>query len=143
MNEKSIFEDQENKINSLTEKSQNATDSIAALSDQIAELNYFTLLGNDNAMSYFENIGYEAKTVEGLVTDFIYDKNIEANGNSLIPYESLEGTMRINKIKFLNHRWIVADFSDGDLWGEVLLEYFFDDKNVLQLTRLGSILYAN
>ncbi|PTT04360.1 hypothetical protein DBR27_09520, partial [Flavobacterium sp. HMWF030] len=37
----------------------------------------------------------------------------------------------INKVKLLNHRWIIADYSNGDLWGEVLLKYFVDnDDNI-------------
>jgi hypothetical protein len=30
----------------------------------------------------------------------------------------------INKVKLLNHRWIIANYSNGQLWGEVLLKYF-------------------
>ncbi|MDQ5928488.1 MAG: hypothetical protein QG594_262, partial [Bacteroidota bacterium] len=32
------------------------------------------------------------------------------------------------KVKILNHRWIIADYSNGELWGEVLLKYFVDDN---------------
>ena len=40
-------------------------DSITMLNDRVAELNYFTLLGNDNAMTYLENLGLDAAEVEG------------------------------------------------------------------------------
>lgn len=141
MNEKTIFESQEKKIAKLTEKVDKATDSIEVLNNRVLDLNYFTLQGNENAISYFEGIGLDALEVEAMVSDIIYDKNVEAGGNSLIPIEGADGTMRINKLRFLNHKWIQADFSDGTHWGELIIEYFFDEKNELQLTTLSSTLY--
>lgn len=143
MNQKSIFESQENKINTLNEKLTTSNDSIAKLNERVAELNYFTLLGNDNAMTYLENLGLEAVDVEQSVADTIIEKNLQKGGNPLIPLEGMYGEMRVNKIKFLNHRWIIADFSDGKYWGELLLEYFYNDKMELELTPISSVLYPN
>ena len=143
MNEKTIFESQDKKITSLSEKASKAIDSIEILNDRIADLNYFTLQGNENAMTYFENIGLDATKVEGQVADAIYDKLTEGGGNSLIPLAGTKGAMRINKLKFLNHRWIQADFSDGSSWGEMIVEYFYDHNMELQLTTIGSVLYPN
>ena len=143
MNEKTIFESQEKKITTLTEKKTRALDSIEILNDRIADLNYFTLQGNENAMTYFENLGRESLQVEQQVADAIYDRILENGGNSLIPFAGTKGAMRINKLKFLNHRWIQADFSDGSSWGEMIIEYFYDEKMELQLTPIGSVLYPN
>ncbi|NND63006.1 MAG: hydrolase [Flavobacteriaceae bacterium] len=142
-NEKSIFESQDKKITSLTEKSERLTDSLNILQDQIAELNYFTLQGNENAMTYIENLGMESTEVEALVSDAILEQNLIKGGNPLIPMEGMQGEMRVNKIKFLNHRWVLADFSDGSFWGEMLIEYFFDENNKLELTTLDAVLYPN
>jgi hypothetical protein len=143
MNEKTIFESQDKKITLLTEKKIIGLDSIEVLNDRIANLNYFTLQGNENAMTYFENLGLDPLQVEKQVADAIYDRISENGGNSLIPFAGTKGAMRINKLKFLNHRWIIADFSDGSAWGEMIVEYFFDDKMELQLTAIGSVLYPN
>ncbi|GHC52168.1 hypothetical protein GCM10008083_14910 [Ulvibacter litoralis] len=143
MNEKTIFESQERQITSLTEKAVKAADSVETLNNRVLDLNYFTLQGNENAVSYFEGIGLDAQKVEAMVSDIIYDKNVEAGGNSLIPMEGINGVMRINKLKFLNHKWILADFSDGTHWGEVVIEYFFDEKNELHLKTLSSTLYPS
>ena len=143
MNEKSIFESQENKIASLSEKLSKATDSLHMLNDRVADLNYFTLQGNESAMAYLENIGYDAEKVEAMVSDVIYEKNVEKGGNPLIPVAGINGVMRINKLRFLNHRWIQADYSDGTYWGEMILEYFFDEKGELQLTTISSALYPS
>ena len=143
MNEKTIFESQDKKITLLTEKKIKGLDSINVLNDRIADLNYFTLQGNENAMTYLENLGLDPLKVEQQVADAIYDRISENGGNSLIPFTGSKGTMKINKLKFLNHRWILADFSDGTSWGEMIVEYFFDDKMELQLTAIGSVLYPN
>ena len=143
MNEKTIYESQDKKIKGLTEKKIIGLDSIDTLNDRIANLNYFTLQGNENAMTYFENLGLDPLQVEQQVADAIYDRVLEDGGNSLIPFKGAKGTMKINKLKFLNHRWIIADFSDGTSWGEMIVEYFFDDKMELQLTVNGSVLYPN
>jgi hypothetical protein len=143
MNEKTIFESQEKKISSLSEKVTKATDSIESLNSRVADLTYFTLQGNDDAMTYFESLGYNAAKVEALVSDVIYEKNFEKGGNSLIKVAGINGIMQVNKLKFLNHKWIIADFSDGTYWGEMLLEYYFDNNKGLQITTMGSALYPS
>ncbi len=142
MNQRSIYDSQEKKITSLTEKLKKSTDSLSVMEDRILDLNYFTLQGNDNAMTYLENLGFDSAEIENQVSETIYDMNLQEGGNPLVPLEG-EGEMRINKLKFLNHRWIQADFSDGTYWGEMLVEYFFDENMELQLTPVGSVLYPN
>ncbi len=143
MNEKSIFEKQENIIETLTTKLNTTTISADSLSQELINLNYFTLLGNENAMTYFENLGYEAIDIEQMVSDNIYDQNLVKGSNPLIPYEGLNGDMKINKLKFLNHKWIIADYTDGSYWGEMLLEFYIDDNKNLTLTNLGSLMYTS
>jgi hypothetical protein len=143
MNEKSIFESQEKKIASLTEIITTASDSISRLYEMVSDLNYFTLQGNENAVTYFERLGFEAMGVETMVSEVIYDKNLLKGGNPLIPLAGTHGEMRINKLKFLNHRWVLADFSDGTNWGEMIIEYFFDENKELQLSTIGAVLYPN
>ncbi len=143
MNEKSIFEAQDNKILSLTKRVAENDSINEQLNIRVAELNYFTLLGNENAMTYFENFGLDATVVRNMVSEEIYEKNLNSGGNPLVTFESQDGRMSINKVKFLNHRWILADFTDGIIWGEVMIEYFFDENNALLLTPIGTVLYPN
>ncbi|WP_432410319.1 hypothetical protein [Rasiella sp. SM2506] len=143
MNEKSIFESQEKQISSLTKQKKEADSLMNVQDDAILELNYFNLMKNDKAMTYLENLGLEADAVQNMVRDQIYDLNVAPNGNPLVPVDGMEGKMRINKIKFLNHRWVIADFSDGTYWGEVLIEYFFDENNELSLRTMEGVLYPN
>ncbi len=141
MNEKSIFENQEQKIETLYGKLKKQTDSIKSLNSKVADLNYFTLQGNDNAMTYLENYGYNAADVENLVSNQIYDQNSIKGNNPLVPFEGMNGNMKINKLKFLNHKWILADFTDGTYWGEMILEYSINDKKELTLNTIASLIY--
>ncbi|MEM0518769.1 hypothetical protein [Aequorivita flava] len=141
MSEKSIFESKEKRIELLEAKVEKANDSIKTLQRSMSDLNYFSLDGNDNAMTYFENMGYEAADVEAKVSDQIYDFNLKKGNNPLVPFEGMDGDMKINKLKFLNHKWILADFTDGKYWGEMILAYSFNNENELELTTLGSFLY--
>ncbi len=141
MNEKTIFESQEKSINGLTKKLEKANDSLVVLQNSVSESDYFRLIGNDNAMTYLERYDLDPVKVKQMITDEIYDKNGLEGGNPLVEFKGDRGPMRINKIKFLNHRWILADFSDGQRWGEVIIEYFFDEKNELDIYPIKTVLY--
>lgn len=143
MNQKSIFESQENTIISLKKNLKQRNDSLAGFQDKVLDLDYFTLQGNENAMTYLESLGFDSREVETLVSETIYDMNLIKGGNPLVPLKGASGEMRVNKLKFINHRWIQADFTDGSYWGEMLVEYFFDENKELQLTPIGSVLYPN
>jgi len=142
MNEKKIFEDQDKKIKGLTEQVAEAQTMNDSLANAMIRVDYFTLQGNDNAMTYLEKSGREAIEVERLITDAIIDKNLIKGGNPLVPYDGIEGEMLVNKTKFLNHKWVLADFTDGKYWGEMIIEYYFDSNGELQLKVIDSVLYA-
>ncbi len=148
MNEKKIFEKQENKIESQRYKIKTLkntikviTDSLETLSNKISDVNYFTLQGNENAVSYIENLGFEAKEIQGFVSNYIYDQNLKKGNNQLVPYEGINGDMKINKLKFLNHKWILADYTDGRYWGEMVLEYYVTKDRKIEFHQISSLMY--
>lgn len=142
-NEKSIWESQDKAIRGLSQKVDKATDSLSVLSEAIEDATYFSLQGNENAIEYIERLGLEAADVEAMIINKIYDQNGVKGGNPIIPLVSISGDFKINKIKLLNHRWIQADFSDGNNWGELIVEYFFDENNTLDLVPISSFLYSS
>lgn len=104
------------------------------------DANYFSLEYNDNAKNYFEK--YDTSELVPKIKDQILELNNNPTGNSLLPYGQLnDKKFVINKIQVLNHRWIIADFSDGKLWGEVLLKYFIEDDGTISVERIESLLY--
>lgn len=141
MNEKSIFESQEKQIESLRTKNEQAEKTLDSIRERAEELNYFTLQGNDNAMTYLEELGFNPVELETYITDQIFDKNIQEKNNPLVPYDGMNNGMKINKIKFLNHKWILANFTDGSHWGETILEYSVSDNGDLHFQNLGALIY--
>lgn len=142
MNQKKIYEDQETKIEKLSVQLEEERLKNELLTKNNFELNYFSFLENDNAMSYFEQSGYEASDIERMVTEQIYTQNQAEGDNPLIPYSGMEGSMKINKVRFLNHKWVIADFTDGRYWGEMIIQYDLDEDKNLTLNTVSSLLYS-
>lgn len=124
----------------LTSKLKKANDSTLVLYNKLVDESYFSLAHNENAQEYLEN--YEYNKLIADVSNTIMDMNQNPKGNSLVPYEQLgDSKFIINKVKVLNHRWIIADFSDGKIWGEVLIKYFIEGDNKFTFERIDSQLY--
>ena len=122
-------------------------DSINMVSIKLAESNYFSLENNENAQNYFDNSASGGKVIlyEKLipaVTEKLLDLNANPNGNPYTGQDKIgPNKFIINKVKVLNHRWIIADFSNGELWGEVLLKYFVNDDESIDFEVNQSLLY--
>ncbi|HLV92911.1 MAG TPA: hypothetical protein VKX34_07305 [Aequorivita sp.] len=141
MNEKTIYEAQDLRIQNLSGKLDKSTDSITKLNERVGDLNYFTLQGNDNAMTYLENLGYESEELEKYIFEKVYEQNLQEGNNPLVPFEGINGEMKINKLKFLNHKWILADFTDGNYWGEMILEYNITENGDIDFKTISSLIY--
>ena len=144
MNEKKIFGKQENKIESQRNKINKLKDQVKVITDSLESLSnvdYFSLQGNENAISYIESLGFEALEIETFVSDYIYDLNLKKGNHKLVPYEGINGDMKINKLKFLNHKWIIADYTDGRYWGEMVLEYYVTKDREIELKQISSLMY--
>ena len=69
-----------------------------------------------------------------------YNDNKE--GNKYVDQTKVgEQKFIINKLKILNHRWIIADYSNGELWGEVLIKYFVEEDQSITFETMDSYLY--
>lgn len=141
MNEKSIYEAQDLKIQNLRGQLDKSQDSISKLNEKVGDLNYFTLQGNDNAMTYLENLGHESEELENYIFEKVYEQNLQEGNNPLVPFEGINGEMKINKLRFLNHKWILADFTDGNYWGEMILEYNLTENGDIDFKSISSLIY--
>ena len=136
-----MLESKNNEIAELTEELNSSTkinDSLQTIGSGEEIFNFGT---SDEAMSYFEERGIEASEVISLVEDDIIGGNKASEDNPLIPYEGMEGDMRVNRIKILNHKWIIAGFTDGTYWGELFISYYIDDNKDLHLETKEALLY--
>lgn len=111
-----------------------------SMTNQLFDANYFSLENNDNAIDYFEK--YDVTKLMPQIKDALLEFNDSKDGNKYTGYETM-GNQKfiINKIKILNHRWIVADYSNGELWGDVLIKYFVNDDGTFTFEMQDSFLY--
>jgi len=121
-------------------------DSLNSITNKLSDANYFSLEKNENAQNYFESaksdkISNYSKLIP-YVTEKLLDFNTDPKGNPYTGQEQLGANkFIINKVKILNHRWIIADFSDGEYWGEVLLKYFINDDESVSFEVNQSFIY--
>lgn len=141
INDKKILDARDAEIKNL----QTQVDRLKLEKDSLAELNknqdYFSFSGNDDAMSYFEDKGLEADKVSLKVEEELLGKNIVNEDNPYAPFPGMDGDMKINKIKLLNHKWLLADFTDGTYWGEAFYTYFILENGTIELNLEKSFLY--
>lgn len=141
VNDKKILDAKQTEIERLEDRLVNAEAANQELTGQTLNLQYFSLEHNEEAITYFENRGIEAEQLATIIEAEIISRNTAASDNELVPYAGMEGAMRINKVKILNHKWIIADFTDGTYWGELFITYEVDDDNKLVFNTEKAFLY--
>lgn len=142
VNSKNVLENQTQTIETLEDKISSYKDSIIALNDANYDLSLFDLEQNDDALSYFEDQGYDTSTLIPLIKNELYSLNeVKGDEHPLIPYAGTGGNkMLINSIRMLNHKWIIANFSDAQIWGEMIFSYEVVDGE-LKFKLMDSLLY--
>lgn len=121
-------------------------DSLQLVTNKLSDADYFSLEKNENAQNYFESAQSDKirnyVTLVPYVTEKLMDLNANPKGNPYTGQEQLgSNKFSINKVKVLNHRWIIADYSDGEYWGEVLLKYFINDDESVSFEVIQSVIY--
>ena len=110
--------------------------------NQLANANYFSLESDEDAQEYFfsNNLDYQKVAVK--VKEDLIVLNENKNGNQLVPYEPIDGkSFIVNTSKILNHRWLIAEFSNGDLWGQILVKYFVSADRPTEFETVETVLY--
>ncbi|MGH1386328.1 hypothetical protein [Kordia sp.] len=117
-------------------------DSIDILYNQNLDLRYFSLDSNGEALEYFDDYNVNAENLSRIITDVIYSKNSASANNPLVPFDGTGGKfMAVDKVKVINHKWIICSFTDGDYWGEMLLSYELDQKKNITFELVTEVLY--
>ena len=135
-----MLENKDLKIQNLESEVNVLQDSVQKLQLQVFDMQYFSLQNNDDALSYYDHLRLENPS--RYISDKLLETNEQKGDNPLVPYEGMESDFKINKIKILNHQWIIADFSDGKFWGELLLKYELKDNMSVDFTMMDHLLYT-
>jgi hypothetical protein len=135
-----MLENKDLKIKNLGSEVDMLQDSVQKLQFQVFDMQYFSLENNDDALSYYDHLGLDNPS--RYISDKLLETNEQKGDNPLVPYEGMESDFKINKIKILNHQWIIADFSDGKYWGELLVRYELKDDMGVDFTMMDHLLYT-
>ncbi|WP_299128820.1 hydrolase [uncultured Winogradskyella sp.] len=143
MNSKNIIDKYEKDIRKYKKTVEDKEKAVATLEAQNFDLSYFNIEHNDNALDYFVAQGYNVDELIKAITEGLYNMNdYKGDDHPIVPFVSLTGSkLLINKVRILNHRWIVANFTDGTYWGEIFVTYSIDDHNDLQYKLAESFIY--
>lgn len=128
-------------VNILKVENKKLKDSTLIMFNKSIDDAAFTLEHNDRAQNYLEGQGEIAAFTEK-VKQALLAYNDDKAGNKYIDQEKIgEQKFIINKMKIINHRWIIADYSNGELWGEVLIKYFINEDQSISFETIESYLY--
>ncbi len=117
-------------------------DTIDQLRIENIELGEFTLKEDAYALEHLFKEGYDADNLENLIQDQLIDLNAQPEGNPLVPYAGMHNDkMLINSTKMLNHKWVVANFTDGKHWGQMMLRCWYNEDKTITFTVVDSFLY--
>lgn len=98
------------------------TDSITSLTTQRDEALSFSLESNELSQLFFEEL--KINNPAQIVTNALMESNLQEKS----PYIKAETNEKflINKIRILNEKWVICEFTDGKVWGDLLLQYHID-----------------
>lgn len=115
-------------------------DSLMMISNQLEEADYFSLEHNQRSQEYFVN--QSPQKLLPIIRESLLAYNDDPKGNIYTGQEKMgEQKFIISKIKILNHRWIMADYSNGELWGDVLIKYFVEEDGKITFKVMDSFLF--
>ncbi len=138
VNSNKILDAKEKEVQLTKERLKIARDSISI----VGYNDYFDIEKDQDAQDYYYSKNLDYLKVMQKVNEDIQELNTKPNGNPLIPYEPIDGkNFIINKAKVLNHRWIIAEFSNTQLWGQVLIKYFHNEDKPTDFETVETILY--
>lgn len=143
VNSKNIIDKYEKDIVTVKAKLAESEKAQKTLEEQNFELSYFDIDRNEDALSYFEAQGYDTSELIPAIIEGLYNMNdYEGDDHPIVPYVSTTSSkLLINKVRVMNHKWIVANFTDGNFWGEIFVTYSIDENNDLKYKLVEYFLY--
>jgi len=138
VNSTKILNGKETEVQKIKAHLKSSRDSVM----QLSNANYFALESDEDAQEYFFSNNLDYQKVAAKVKEDLIVLNENKNGNRLVPYEPIDGKpFIVNTSKILNHRWLIAEFSNGDLWGQILVKYFVSAGKSTDFETVETVLY--
>lgn len=112
---------------------QQLLDSILKLNIQVDSISKTTLTSGGE-MEYWQheyNPNFSKLKNQGINTPKVYIIDNLMRQNNLIPMKAvLGGNMQFSRVSLLGKSWAIADFNDGHVGGEMLLNYSVKDTSI-------------
>lgn len=142
-NSKSILDKYEKDINKYKAKNIELNTKISELEAKNEELNNFTIEHNEPAIDYFEDQNIDTGILLPKLRDELLEMNFyKGDDHPIVPYASMtDSKIIINAIKIVNHKWLLANFTDGKHWGEIFVNYSVDKNGKLSYKLTDYFLY--
>lgn len=138
VNSTKILNGKETEVQKIKAHLKSSRDSVM----QLSNANYFALESDEDAQEYFFSNNLDYQKVATKVKEDLIVLNENKSGNRLVPYEPIDGKpFIVNTSKILNHRWLIAEFSNGDLWGQILVKYFVSADKPTDFETVETVLY--
>jgi hypothetical protein len=110
--------------------------------DSLQHSDRFSIAGNLKANAYLDETFNDHKDWQNYIKGNLLKTNdLQQGDNPLIPFAGMAGAMQFDDVKVLNHRWLIAHFTDGTYQGEVIIRYDIDKNGKLHYKVLDQTLY--
>lgn len=122
-------------------------DSITVLGGMLIDAKHFTIDRNHHAQDYFDDLNtgrfIHHEDIIKLIDEKIKETNKNPEGNPYTNYPAMDGKVFIiSKYQVMNHRWVVADFSNGEYNGQVLIQYFVNEDRTIDFEVIQSVIFT-
>ncbi|MDC3079635.1 hypothetical protein OA336_02725 [Flavobacteriaceae bacterium] len=121
----------------MTNRMEKLKDSIAQLVTDQTEHAYFSFALNHDAQQAYPN--FSTEDLQLLLEVYLLEQNDMTNGNPLLT--SIGKGWIVNKISVVNHKWLLADFTNGSQWGDALFQYQVNINKQVRLRLLNHVMY--
>lgn len=139
-----LFVSDINKSEAFSISQERMSERLVTLKDSITQLlagqnenAYFSLAVNRDAQQVHSD--FTPDELKSILEDYILTTNDNPTGSPLL--SSLGSDWIINKIHIVNHQWILADFTNGNQWGDALLLYKIKKNDIPRLSLLNYSIY--
>lgn len=141
--EMKMYEDKIEKLRVFnTDQDKKYQDTIADLRIEAMELGKFSLQEDAYAIEHLYKEGIDYKELIPHIQDQLISLNTQEGGNPLVPYAAMHGDrIMLNSIKMLNHKWVIADFTDGKYWGQIIVACTYNEDKTISFETKDSFLY--
>jgi len=112
-----------------------------SLWDRLYDEQLFRLSANDEAQDYLDKYYSVREDWDAYVKEKLMETNFIEGDNPLVPYAGMYGPVKIHTARILNHKWLIASFTDGKAWGEMLVEYEPVKDDSIRFETIKAVLY--